>query len=433
MSDEFDFDAPDHCTVGVIGEVGQRLFLFYCRQGLTETTVKVEKQQVAVLAGYLGRIVKELGRPGHLPEDVEFYGTEEFEWVVGTIGVSYDEELDRIIVVLEEVDIEDEDEEEEEDLSDSGRVLRVALTREQAAAFAIHATRLVEAGRPPCPLCSLPLDPAGHDCPRTNGHRPPVDLATVSEATVEQILTEGDMEVHGRIAGSSNATLLVTCRLGDEELLAVYKPSKGERPLWDFPGGLFRREVAAYVLSESLGWGLVPETVERPEGPFGPGSVQRFVHEDGTSHYFTLRDEPRWHADAHAAVRVRRRGQQRRPQERPRAPGRGTAVGHRQRPVLQPRRQAAHGHLGLRRLSARGRRARGPGPAGPRRPARRRCASSSSPRRSPPPWTGWPGSSACGPSPSWLTTATGRPIPGRSSEPARGAFGKSPRSRSRTQ
>ena len=103
------------------------------------------------------------------------------------------------------------------------------------------------------------------------------------------------MEVHGRIAGSSNATLLVTCRLGPEEMLAVYKPSKGERPLWDFPGGLYRREVAAYVLSEALGWGLVPETVERTDGPFGHGSVQRFVHEDGTSHYFTLRDDPEWH------------------------------------------------------------------------------------------------------------------------------------------
>jgi hypothetical protein len=112
---------------------------------------------------------------------------------------------------------------------------------------------------------------------------------------VARVLTEGDMEVHGRIAGSSNATLLVTCRLGPDELLAVYKPSKGERPLWDFPGGLFRREVAAYVLSETLGWGLVPETVTRDEGPFGPGSVQRFVHEDGESHYFTLRDEPKWH------------------------------------------------------------------------------------------------------------------------------------------
>ena len=177
MSDDYDFDAPDHCTVGVIGEVGSRLFLFYCRQGLNETTVKVEKQQVAVLASYLGRIVRELGRPGHLPEDLEFYGTEEFEWVVGTIGVSYDEDLDRIVIVLEEIDGEGEEDEGEEEIGDedeeSGRVLRVALSREQAAAFAIHATTLVEAGRPPCPLCALPLDPAGHICPRTNGHRPP--------------------------------------------------------------------------------------------------------------------------------------------------------------------------------------------------------------------------------------------------------------------
>jgi uncharacterized repeat protein (TIGR03847 family) len=174
MSEDFDFDAPDHCTLGVIGEVGHRLFLFYCRQGLTETTVKVEKQQIAVLAGYLGRIVRELGRPGHLPEDLEFYGSEEYEWVVGTIGVSYDEELDRIVIVLEEIGSDEEDEEDEHELGEGAHVLRVALSREQAAAFAIHATRLVEAGRPPCPLCSLPLDPSGHDCPRTNGHRPPV-------------------------------------------------------------------------------------------------------------------------------------------------------------------------------------------------------------------------------------------------------------------
>ncbi|HEY3842238.1 MAG TPA: SCO1664 family protein [Acidimicrobiales bacterium] len=117
----------------------------------------------------------------------------------------------------------------------------------------------------------------------------------MADETVRRVLAEGEMEVHGRIAGSSNATLLVTCRLGGTELLAVYKPLKGERPLWDFPGGLHRREVAAYALSELLGWGLVPETVERAEGPFGEGSVQRFVHEDGTSHYFTLRDDPHWH------------------------------------------------------------------------------------------------------------------------------------------
>jgi len=66
--------------------------------------------------------------------------------------------------VVEELVEEDEE----------GLVARISLTREQAAAFAIRATQLVEAGRPPCPLCGLPLDPAGHDCPRTNGHRPPV-------------------------------------------------------------------------------------------------------------------------------------------------------------------------------------------------------------------------------------------------------------------
>jgi uncharacterized repeat protein (TIGR03843 family) len=117
----------------------------------------------------------------------------------------------------------------------------------------------------------------------------------MGDQTIARILTEGAMEVHGRIPGSSNATLLVTCRLGDDELLAVYKPHQGERPLWDFPGGLYRREVAAYVLSELLGWGLVPETVQRDEGPFGCGSVQRYVPEDGTSHYFTLREDPQWH------------------------------------------------------------------------------------------------------------------------------------------
>ncbi len=112
--------------------------------------------------------------------------------------------------------------------------------------------------------------------------------------TTADILLEGEMTVHGRIPGSSNATLLVTCVHRGCELLAVYKPAQGERPLWDFPSGLHRREVGAYVLSEWLGWGLVPDTVERLEGPYGEGSVQRYVPEDGESHYFTLRDDPAW-------------------------------------------------------------------------------------------------------------------------------------------
>ncbi|MGH8980585.1 MAG: SCO1664 family protein, partial [Acidimicrobiales bacterium] len=111
-----------------------------------------------------------------------------------------------------------------------------------------------------------------------------------------EVLERGDVDVHGRIAGSSNVTLLVTCSLEGLDLLAVYKPVAGERELWDFPPGLDRREVAAHRLSEALGWALVPDTVQR-DGPFGPGSFQRVVEEDGVSHYFTLRDEARWRED----------------------------------------------------------------------------------------------------------------------------------------
>lgn len=111
------------------------------------------------------------------------------------------------------------------------------------------------------------------------------------------VLGRGRIEVHGRIAGSSNVTLLVTCAADDCELLAVYKPLAGERELWDFPPGLHRREVAARVLSEWLGWRLVPETVLRQEAPFGEGSLQQVVDEDGVSHYFTLREDPRRHPE----------------------------------------------------------------------------------------------------------------------------------------
>lgn len=181
-----DMDAPDRFTVGTVGPVGQRVFLLHAAQGAADLTVKVEKQQVAVLASYLARIVRELGRPGHLPDDLDFDVDVEPSWVVGTIGVSYDKDLDRLVVVIEETGSLTEDEEDGDEVvfegvveatddepGASGEVARILVTREQAAAFAIRATQLVEAGRPPCPLCGLPLDPSGHDCPRTNGHRPP--------------------------------------------------------------------------------------------------------------------------------------------------------------------------------------------------------------------------------------------------------------------
>lgn len=93
---------------------------------------------------------------------------------------------------------------------------------------------------------------------------------------------------------SSNGTFLVELRAGEATMHAVYKPGRGERPLWDFPGGLYRREAAAWVLSELLGWGIVPETVVR-DGPLGEGSMQRFVPTDFEQHYFTLVEDEAHH------------------------------------------------------------------------------------------------------------------------------------------
>ena len=164
MNETFDLGDLDRFTVGTVGPVGRRIFLLQCRSGAVTLTVKVEKQQVAVLAEYLVRLLGDLPRPDEVPDDMDLDDVTEPRWVVGTLGVSYDEDNDRIVLVAEELVAEGED----------GDVARCSVTRAQAAAFAIRATGLVEAGRPPCPMCGLPLDPAGHECPRTNGHRPPI-------------------------------------------------------------------------------------------------------------------------------------------------------------------------------------------------------------------------------------------------------------------
>jgi hypothetical protein len=102
----------------------------------------------------------------------------------------------------------------------------------------------------------------------------------VTEAQAHAFLSEGELEVLGRIPWASNVTLLTRVHHGDLDGLAVYKPARGERPLWDFPRGtLYRREVAAYLVSERLGWRLVPPTLAR-DGPLGVGSVQLFVDAD---------------------------------------------------------------------------------------------------------------------------------------------------------
>jgi uncharacterized repeat protein (TIGR03843 family) len=118
------------------------------------------------------------------------------------------------------------------------------------------------------------------------------------------VLSTGDIELKGRIPWSSNATFLVSVRAAPaskgaagtgEDLLAIYKPTSGERPLWDFPRGLWKREVAAYELCSFMGWDIVPPTTARPDGPLGVGSLQFCIDASPDEHFFTLVDDPQQH------------------------------------------------------------------------------------------------------------------------------------------
>ncbi|NJN16361.1 MAG: SCO1664 family protein [Oscillochloris sp.] len=113
----------------------------------------------------------------------------------------------------------------------------------------------------------------------------------LSVGTVLSALSQGRLEVVTSMPYSSNYTLLVSVEHAGMQLLAIYKPRRGERPLWDFPNGtLYRREVAAYLISEALGFDFIPPTVVR-EGPYGVGMVQFFVENDEESHLFTMLKE----------------------------------------------------------------------------------------------------------------------------------------------
>ncbi len=111
----------------------------------------------------------------------------------------------------------------------------------------------------------------------------------VSLQTILTLLQEGEMEIQGRFVSSSNYTFYVLVKRNAQKAFSVYKPIRGERPLWDFPEEtLAMREVAAFLVSEALGWGFVPPTVYRPDGPYGAGSLQLYIQAEPDTHYFNL-------------------------------------------------------------------------------------------------------------------------------------------------
>lgn len=120
------------------------------------------------------------------------------------------------------------------------------------------------------------------------------DRHAVDVEDVLTLLAGGEIEVQGRLPYASNGTFLVRVEAGDMVAGAVYKPVAGERPLWDFPPGLHKREVAAFRLAEALGMPVIPPTVLR-DGPLGEGSVQLFIDADFSEHHFTLVEHGQHH------------------------------------------------------------------------------------------------------------------------------------------
>ena len=170
MSESFELDGPEHFTAGAVGGPGQRVFYLQARQGRALVTLKCEKEQVAALGEYLAGLIAKLPAgattapevgPGALLEPLEA------AWPVASLGVGYDEGRDRIVVVANE---QVEEEEEGGPPAAEPASARFAITRGQAAAFVERARALIKAGRATCPMCGEPKDPAGHVCPRANGH-----------------------------------------------------------------------------------------------------------------------------------------------------------------------------------------------------------------------------------------------------------------------
>jgi uncharacterized repeat protein (TIGR03847 family) len=177
MSDNpsFELDAPDHFTAGAIGPPGQRVFYLQSREGGRVITLKVEKEHVRALAEYLGGLLARVkGAPAPARGGAELLEPVQPAWDVGSIAVGYDEPRDRVVVeaseLLEEAEEEARGEEAREESGPQPAMARFRITRAQAAAFVDRANELMKGGRPSCSICSRPMDPEGHVCPRSNGH-----------------------------------------------------------------------------------------------------------------------------------------------------------------------------------------------------------------------------------------------------------------------
>lgn len=160
MADDLELPSVDAITVGTVGEPGNRVFYLQLWTGGRIVSLKLEKMQVAALASVIAKLLEDLPPivPAPLPDLLDPGAP---DWVVGSMALTtYDDATERAYLILNEFVAEDDDE---------GATARIGVTLPQLAALASLGDELVEAGRPPCPLCGRPMDPAGHVCPKTNG------------------------------------------------------------------------------------------------------------------------------------------------------------------------------------------------------------------------------------------------------------------------
>ena len=181
------FRSPDRFVAGTVGQPGERAFYLQVADERRVVSIAVEKQQVTLLADRLDQLLEEILQPapdpglaaaladlGALEQPID----EEFR--VGAMGLAWDEE-DGLIVLEAQAPAEDSGTAAatllDDEATEGPDAVRIRMSPAMAHAFVQRARRVVAAGRPPCPLCTLPLDPIGHLCPRLNGYRRPVTLA----------------------------------------------------------------------------------------------------------------------------------------------------------------------------------------------------------------------------------------------------------------
>lgn len=179
----YSYDPPDRFVAGTVGQPGDRTFYLQATGGGRVTSVALEKGQVSQLAERLDELLDEVLRrtggtasipavaPASLADDGPLEQPLMEDFRVGAIALAWDGENERVIIEAQQITDEPIEPLADDVPEDGPGILRVTITAGAARAFAKRALALVIAGRPPCPLCGLPLDASGHICPRQNGHR----------------------------------------------------------------------------------------------------------------------------------------------------------------------------------------------------------------------------------------------------------------------